>query len=64
MKKVIIIAAAVLAIACLASCKKSSKKCLCTATVMGVTVTAETEAEDGNCTTLNYSAGGVSYSCK
>lgn len=63
MKKVIIIAVAILAIACLASCNKS-KTCACSATVSGYTVSEDYVAENGNCGDVSYTIQGVKVTCK
>ncbi len=64
MKKVIIIAVSILALACLASCNKGPKQCVCTATYMGETVSVDYQVENGTCETATYTVAGVSYSCK
>ena len=65
MKKVIIIVVSILALACLASCKKGDTACVCTATAGGVTVTSDYTPKDGEkCSDAVVNIAGVKYSCE
>ena len=65
MKKVIIIAVSILALACLASCKKGDTKCVCTASMGSETLTSEYTPKDGEkCSDAVVNLGGLKYSCK
>lgn len=65
MKKVIIIAASLLMLGCLASCQKTPTTCVCTATIGGTTLSSEYTPKEGEkCSDAVVNIAGVSYSCK